>query len=263
MTQKIISPSTSVTQAASTASTGYDYTIGPQQTLPNEQPPPVLASRLYNESLHAKARKAQVSLSAFAFLFQEMISQTRKSSKSVAEIESKLRGLGYPIGIRLLELLNFRSSLTPGSRAFFNKASSMSGSAQGSNGVSTQQEDSLASTITTMKRRDLRVLDILQFIHGTVWQYLFDHVSDDLVKSSERENEYMIIDNLPLLTQFIGNNNVQCDSFVCGIIEGILDSACFPCSVTAHCMPEDKFDRRVVYLIKFDKDVLEREALRF
>ena len=103
---------------------------------------------------------------------------------------------------------------------------------------------------------------MLQFVHGTVWSYLFGHVSDDLVKSSERDNEYMIVDNRPVLTQFIPGG-VSCDYFVCGIIQGFLNTAEFPCKVSAHCMPQNGFDRRVVYLIQFDKHVLEREGLRF
>ena len=117
-----------------------------------------------------------------------------------------------------------------------------------------------------MRRRDLKILDILQFIHGTLWSYLFHHVSDDLVKSSERNNEYMIVDNEPQLTQFIPQSSKflnSCHFFVCGMIQGFLLNGGFPCSVSPHLMPVDGFDERVIYLIKFDEQVLERESLRF
>ncbi|SCV02756.1 LAMI_0H02718g1_1 [Lachancea mirantina] len=258
MSRKIISPSTSVGQTSVAGTTGYDYTIGAQKTLPNRQQEDPLAAALYNHSLHPHARRPQVSISAYAFLFQEMVSLAVNTSKSVTEIENKLHRQGYALGPRLLELLNFRSSVTAtSSRALFGK------SATGPGGLGGPLEDSLASSITAMRRRDLRVLEILQFVHGPVWTYMFGRQGDDLVKSSERENEYMVVDNLPLLTQFIGHGNVQCDAFVCGIVEGILDGASFPCKVTAHAMPEDQHDRRVVYLIKFDHEVLQREALRF
>ena len=146
----------------------------------------------------------------------------------------------------------------------YKRQAGTSGSQNGAaNATGTTQDESLASSISVMKRRDLKMLEVLQFIHGTVWQYLFGRASDDLVKSSERENEYMIIDNSPTLTRFISSTNVQCDFFVCGIIEGILDAGSFPCKVTAHSVPEDKFNKRVVFVIKFDQEVLEREALRF
>ncbi|SCV05615.1 LANO_0H11386g1_1 [Lachancea nothofagi CBS 11611] len=262
MSQKIINPSTSVAPAKHSDSTGYDYTIGPQQTLPNAPSLSKATTSLpsvYNESLHASARNPQVSLAAYAFLFQELVTQARNASKSVSEIELRLHRNGYHLGIRLLELLNFRSSVSPGSKNFFKPGNS----SQGVNVASSAfQEDSLAQGIANMKRRDLRMVEILQFIHGTVWSYLFGRVGDDLVKSSERENEFMIIDNSPLLTRFISSTNVQCDFFVCGIIEGILDSASFPCNVTAHSVPEQNFDQKVVFVVRFEPQVLEREALR-
>lgn len=91
----------------------------------------------------------------------------------------------------------------------------------------------------------------------------FNHVSDDLVKSSERDNEYMIVDNFPTLTQFIPGENVSCEYFVCGIIKGFLFNAGFPCGVTAHRMPQGGHSQRTVYLIQFDRQVLDREGLRF
>ncbi|CAR24838.1 TRAPP subunit TRS31 [Lachancea thermotolerans CBS 6340] len=286
MSHKIINPSTSVAPANAAGSTGYDYTIGPQQTLPNTSAQSVASTlagtrSVYHESLHPGAHGSHVSVAAYAFLFQEMVSQARNASKTVSEIELRLHRHGYHIGLRLLELLKFRSSVTPGSgRSFFHKAggpaaatagdaASGAGNASGAVGASgasslgNAQDESLASNITTMKRRDLRLLEVLQFVHGPVWRYLFDRASDDLVKSSERENEYMIIDNTPSITRFISSTNVQCDFFVCGIIEGVLDLASFPCTVTAHSVPEDKFNRRVVFVIRFDQEVLEREALRF
>ena len=352
------------------ATYGYDYTIGavPTSALPVDQlySASRLPSKIYSDSLAFK--KQEVSLSAMAFLFQEMISHAHKESKTVAEFESKLDSYGASIGYRLLELLNFRSSVSPtsSSRAsgflsaavgggnkdskdvnavsgiqstpatpvmsgIMNRSRANTGAdlasvntvasstALGTVGTRTdttgatnttgtsiatsvgtqhstkqqqqqqqqQQQESLAHFIVRMKRRDLKILDILQFVHSTLWSYLFNHVSDDLVKSSERSNEYMIIDNYPPLTQFIGSiagsssssssggpsngsgstagvdTNVSCDYFVCGIIRGFLSNAGFPCSVTAHSMPVDGFERRLVYLIQFDSQVLEREGLRF
>lgn len=281
MSQRIILPSTS-DEGVFNNSEGYEYTIGPKQSLPNEASMAMIPSRLYNESL--MFRKQEVSLSATTFLFQGMVSYIHSHSKSSTEFESTLNEHGFSIGSKLLELLNLRASIpaTAHSRtsnflstsassnnALNETAGSATGSGANSLGASEHiyhnhenGSDSIASLITNTRSRDLKILDMLQFVHGTVWSYLFGHVSDDLVKSSERDNEYMIVDNRPVLTQFIPGG-VSCDYFVCGIIQGFLNTAEFPCKVSAHCMPQDDFDRRVVYLIQFDKHVLEREGLRF
>ncbi|QLG72857.1 hypothetical protein HG535_0D05660 [Zygotorulaspora mrakii] len=280
MSQRIILPSTSDDRVFNN-SDGYEYTIGPKQSLPNEASSQPTPSRLYSESL--MFRKQEVSLSAVTFLFGEMIAHIHNTSKTASECEVKLNDYGFVIGSKLLELLNLRASVPSNtylrSSNFLSSSTPTNTSANamhsGSNttasrtvsGVSDiyyNQEnsaESLTTLISSMRSRDLTILDILQFIHGTVWSYLFGHVSDDLVKSSERENEYMIVDNLPLLTQFIPNG-VSCDFFVCGIIQGFLNNAEFPCSVTPHLMPLKGFDQRVIYLIQFDKHVLEREGLR-
>lgn len=280
MSQRIILPSTSDERAYS-VSDGYEYTIGPKQSLPSEASAAPIPSRLYSESL--MFRKQEVSLSAMAFLFQEMIAQIHKCSKTASEFESKLNDHGYGIGAKLLELLNLRASVTATAYSrgtnFLSGTSSntaeTSGTVSGVTGTGSSSaasdhiyynhengSESLAALISSMRSRDLKILDILQFIHGTVWSYLFGHVSDDLVKSSERDNEYMIVDNLPTLTQFIPGG-ISCDYYICGIIQGFLNSAEFPCRVSPHSMPQNGFDQRVVYLIQFDKHVLEREGLRF
>ncbi|AQZ11544.1 TRS31 (YDR472W) [Zygosaccharomyces parabailii] len=278
MSQRIILPSTSDDRVY-TPSDGYEYTIGPKQSLPNEASSALIPSRIYSESL--VFRKQEVSLSAMAFLFQEMVAMIHKSSGTAKEFEIKLNGYGYGIGTRLVELLNFRNSMPPNyskSSTFLsnpanvsnNEASSTGGTGTGTSSTVSDHtyyhhengNESLAAIINNMRPRDLKILDILQFIHGSMWSYLFGHVSDDLVKSSERDNEYMIVDNLPMLTQFIPAGR-SCDYFTCGIIQGFLNSAEFPCHVSAHSMPQDGYDQRTVYLIQFDKHVLERDSLRF
>lgn len=278
MSQKIILPSTS-DDGVYTPSDGYEYTIGPQQSLPNEANAIPTPSRIYSNSL--MYRKQEVSLSAMAFLFQEMISTIHRASSSAKDFETRLNGYGYGIGSRLVELLNLRNSLPPNypksSTILSNSSSTSVNESRGSTGTGTgtsssasdhahhyheDPSESLAAVINNMRPRDLKILDILQFVHGTMWTYLFGRVSDDLVKSSERDNEYMIVDNLPMLTQFIPAGR-SCDYFTCGIIQGFLDSAEFPCHVSAHSMPQGEFDQRTVYLIQFDRHVLERDTLRF
>ncbi|ODV75233.1 transport protein particle component [Cyberlindnera jadinii NRRL Y-1542] len=77
----------------------------------------------------------------------------------------------------------------------------------------------------------------------------------------------MITDNLPLISQFIsvpkefGQLNVG--AFTAGIIEGILDAAYFQAEVSAHTVEQEGFPLRTVFLVKFDRAVIEREAVRF
>ncbi|CAI4059412.1 TRAPP subunit TRS31 SKDI_04G6750 [Saccharomyces kudriavzevii IFO 1802] len=282
MSQRIIQPSTADQQLQG-KSNGYEYTVGPKQAITGEASTAYVPSRIYSESLLFK--KQEVSLSAMAFLFQEMISQVHRTCKSTSDFETRLSDYGHNIGIRLLELLNFRASISPSSLSrtstFLSQndsSSKLSSASNSSNILSNsntttsssanerlqeKQTESLSNYITKMRRRDLKILDILQFIHGTLWSYLFNHVSDDLVKSSERDNEYMIVDNFPNLTQFIPGENVSCEYFVCGIIRGFLFNAGFPCGVTAHRMPQGEHSQRTIYLIQFDRQVLEREGLRF
>ena len=114
--------------------------------------------------------------------------------------------------------------------------------------------------ISIMEKRFLKILDILQFLHGPVWKYLFGKQSDDLQKSGDKNNEYMIIDNEPLISQLCAINFVN--YFVCGIIQGVLEHACFPCkAVKAHIVPDEQHEFKTVYLIVFEDQVLEREKL--
>ncbi|CCF60609.1 hypothetical protein KAFR_0K02530 [Kazachstania africana CBS 2517] len=296
-TDNIIYPSTS-DDSFKRPNHGYDYTKGAKSHTTIESSSINYPTKIYNDSL--VANRKEVSLSSMAFLFQQMIIHFHKDSKTVHEFEEKLLTNGFQIGSKLLELLNFRSSINPtnssrtstflssntnlptpkmqsqtsydttsgnssipSNNAVISKTTTQN-TISNQEAASTSHYSSIANTINKMKRRDLKILDILQFIHGTLWSYLFNHVSDDLVKSSERNNEYMIIDNNPVLTQFI-NNNIKnsCNYFMCGIINGFLNNAAFICKVTPHRMPTENSDERIVYLIKFDSQVLERENLRF
>lgn len=235
----VVNPSFAVLGGSQPSLTIADSSLSLHTSYPENEKS--LQSRLYEESIINKNK--QVSLSAFAFLFSEIVLQQRESSKTVSEVESKLSSYGYSIGVRLIELLSFRDSVL----SRFSHLDNI---------------ESLSPYITSLKKRPIKILDILQFIHSTLWKYLFSKISDDLVKSSERENEYMIVDNEPQWTQFIHGSLIQCEAFTGGIIEGVADHAGFPCHVTVHSDPEGRFDRRVVYLIKFSKQVIEREALR-
>ena len=141
---------------------------------------------------------------------------------------SRLEDLGYGVGHRLLEILYFRE--------------------RGS-------------------KRDVRLLDILRFIHSTLWRYLFgrqardleqsntvcmpldrpkascspllrilarlyQHYADVGVLSSQADDEYMISDTEVFVNRFISvpkdMGQLNCAAFVAGIVKGILEGAGFP-----------------------------------
>ncbi|ODQ67864.1 hypothetical protein NADFUDRAFT_81000 [Nadsonia fulvescens var. elongata DSM 6958] len=96
---------------------------------------------------------------------------------------------------------------------------------------------------------------------------LFNKAADGLEKSTDAENEYMIIDNDPLINRFISipkdMSQLSCAAFCAGIIEAVLDGALFQATVTAHTVAMDNYPTRTVYLIKLDSSVLQREKTRF
>ncbi|XP_047978976.1 trafficking protein particle complex subunit 5-like [Salvia hispanica] len=168
----------------------------------------------------------QVSLSAFAFLFSELVQYNQIQVDNIAELERRLEDAGYAVGARVLELLCHREK---------------------------------------GNRRETRLLGILSFIHSTVWKVLFGKVADSLEKGTEHEDEYMISEKELLVNRFISipkdMGAFNCGAFVAGIVRGVLDNAGFPAVVTAHFVPVDGHHRpRTTILIKFAEEVLQREA---
>ncbi|KAE8799243.1 trafficking protein particle complex subunit 5 [Hordeum vulgare] len=167
-----------------------------------------------------------VSLSAFAFLFSELVQYNQTQVDNIAELERRLEDAGYAVGARVLELLCHREK---------------------------------------GNRRETRLLGILSFIHSTVWKVLFGKVADSLEKGTEHEDEYMISEKELLVNRFISvpkdMGAFNCGAFVAGIVRGVLDNAGFPAVVTAHFVPIEGQQRpRTTILIKFAEEVIHREA---
>ncbi|KAK5830186.1 hypothetical protein PVK06_013980 [Gossypium arboreum] len=170
--------------------------------------------------------KQEVSLSAFAFLFSELVQYNQTRVDNIAELERRLEDAGYAVGARVLELLCHRDK---------------------------------------GNRRETRLLGILSFVHSTVWKVLFGKVADSLEKGTEHEDEYMISEKDLLVNKFISiprdMGTFNCGAFVAGIVRGVLDGAGFPAVVTAHFVPMEGLQRpRTTILIKFAEEVLQREA---
>jgi trafficking protein particle complex subunit 5 len=140
----------------------------------------------------------------------------------------RLNEQGYPLGLRLLSLLHYR--LPP------------------------RQQD-----------RPTRILPLLQFIHTTLWKHLFGRAADALERSSTNELEYMISDNEPLINQYISvpkeMSQLNCGAFVAGIIEGVCDGGGMTAKVSAHSVGTEMWQGKTVWLVRFDKGVVEREGI--
>lgn len=172
----------------------------------------------------------------------EMVSYAHKRVKGIQDFEKRLNEQGYPLGLKLLDLLLYRA--TP---------------AGSSSSTSSTSSNSSANTAT----RPLRLLPLLTLLTTKLYPLLFSRPADSLEQSTTNPGEYMIIDNTPLTNHFISvpkeMNQLSVAAYIAGIIEGVCDGAGFQCKASAHNTGTDVWPNRTVFLIKFDDHVLERE----
>ncbi|DAZ93279.1 TPA: hypothetical protein N0F65_010903 [Lagenidium giganteum] len=179
--------------------------------------------------------KHEVSVSAFAFLFSEMVQYfhgrvqnindlDKRQAQSVFIDVSGLEDAGFGVGVRVMELICHREK---------------SG------------------------RRETRLINMLQFIVSTCWKALFGKAADALERSTENEDEYMIHELEPLTNKFISvppDLGLDCAAYLAGLIRGILTSGGFPARVSAHSVEVGNNQRdKTVFLVKFDENVMKRE----
>ncbi|KAJ2662315.1 protein particle complex subunit [Coemansia sp. RSA 1200] len=181
-------------------------------------------STLLLEQPVTRQRRDKVSLSAFAFLFAEMIRYTQNRVLGIQDLETKLNELGQRVGVRVFELTMSREKTV---------------------------------------RRETRVLQMLVYINSVVWRALFDKPADSLERSTENEDEYMITDNEPDILKYISVPKEMASfspgAFISGIVESISVCCQCPARVTSHVVPAEGMPVRTVILLKFDKEVMERE----
>jgi hypothetical protein len=196
---------------------------------------------IYDRNLN-RTRTAELSRASFAFLFIEMINYAQHRSKGITDLETRLSNQGYPLGIRLLDLLLSRTTPQPS------------------------------------LHRPTRLLGLLQFVTTNLWKALFGRPADALERSAASAAEYMISDNEPLVNAYISTpkemSQLNTAAFVAGIVAGVCDGAGFrTVSVSAHWTgdaaeaPEatkgkgEMWPGKTVFLIRFAPEVLEREEL--
>ena len=208
--------------------------IPPPKTFRSQLRYPSSRKTIYDRNLNRTA-STSTSLPALAYIFNTIITYHHSKSGSVSEIEQRLNRAGYPVGIRLLDLLLYRQAMT--------------------------------RTAT----RPNRILDLLQFIHTTLWRALFSRSADALEQSTTKKNEYMIIDNEPVVNTYISipreMSQLNCAAYVAGIIEGLCDAAGFQMEgVTAHWAneggqagSEELWPGKTIFLLRFGEGAVERE----
>jgi len=198
--------------------------------------------------------ETQVSLSAFSYLYSELVQYHQNRVDSISELERRLESSGYEIGLKILELISYRNR---------------------------------------EHKREIRLMDILHFVSTQVWKALFGKPADSLERSVENADEFMIIDYEPLTSTFCSVpadfGQLSVDAYMSGVIAGVLDGAGFNARVTAHSVKLEEGEaqsntnssssggggssnqsnaigslpprkEKAVFLVKFSKEVLARDA---
>lgn len=220
---------------------GYDPRRGPQRVVGGpraaheaqgadrtDRADRVEPSAVYDRNLHRS--RPPVSLSALAFLYMEIVRRHFRASSTLPQVERALNSMGYPIGARVLALESLRANF--------------------SHSVASSGKSNTATRLSAN-------VDVLHFVTGPIWQSLFGKPADSLERSTDNPNNYLVVDNDPLFTRHIANGipqeyaSLNCEAFVAGILEGILDAAYCKCEVSAHALPSQGFPAKTVYLVKF------------
>jgi trafficking protein particle complex subunit 5 len=100
-----------------------------------------------------------VSLSAFGYLYSEMVQYHQNRVDSISELERRLEATGYGVGLRVLELLAYRAK---------------------------------------EYKRETRLMNLLQFVSTVAWKSLFGKAADSLERSIDHADEFMIVDYAPI-----------------------------------------------------------------
>lgn len=121
----------------------------------------------------------------------------------------RLSNIGYRVGSRLIELLPLRDSLPP----------------------STSRGNAGPPRLT-------RLLPVLQYIHTTLFKYLFGRPASSLERSTEAEDEYMVGDDEPVLDRGIqvprDMSQLNTNALLAGIVEAAMEGLGFVSPTPPH-----------------------------
>lgn len=174
--------------------------------------------------------RVDVNESLFAVLFAELCRYSIQTSQDVAAIETKLSGMGFDVGFRMLELV---------------------------------QQHLVQANKNYVMHRETRLIPVLQFITSACWQFIYGKPLDSLERSTDGQDTYLVSERDPLPIKFasvprdFGELNLA--AFNAGILAGLLCVQGFDCTVHAHFAP-GQAQTKVVYVVKFDQQVVDREA---
>jgi hypothetical protein len=178
-----------------------------------------------------------------------MVQYHQNRVDSISALERRLEATGYGVGLRVLELLAYRSK---------------------------------------DYKRETRLMGILQFVSTQVWKTLFHKAADSLERSIDHADEYMIVDYQPITSTFVSVpadfGGLSVDAYLSGIIAGVLEGAGFYARVSAHSVKLEEGEsppavsssssstlthlntglpprkEKTVFLVKFEQSVLTRDA---
>eukprot|EP00189_Rhodosorus_marinus_P007593 CAMPEP_0184751962 /NCGR_PEP_ID=MMETSP0315-20130426/43331_1 /TAXON_ID=101924 /ORGANISM="Rhodosorus marinus, Strain UTEX LB 2760" /LENGTH=207 /DNA_ID=CAMNT_0027231269 /DNA_START=75 /DNA_END=698 /DNA_ORIENTATION=+ len=171
--------------------------------------------------------RREVSFSAYALLFSEIVQYSRKRVRSTTGLEEKLNDIGRRVGSRALELVSIREKVPT---------------------------------------RSTKVLQILSFVFNPVWKFLFGKQPENLRKVSESESSYFIEERDPLVNTFVSvpedYGSMNCAAFVAGIIAGVLESAGFTAKVHAYNSNDSErtYPPMTLYTIEFSDEVMQASS---
>ncbi|XP_074640512.1 trafficking protein particle complex subunit 5-like [Tubulanus polymorphus] len=162
--------------------------------------------------------KIEINIGTFAMVFSEIVQYCQNRVYTVPELQNRLSDLGQHVGARILDVVFYRE------KNF---------------------------------KREVKVVNMLNFIKGNLWKTLFGKEADMLEQSNEDDRTFYIIEKEPLVNKFISvpkdKGNLNCSAFTAGIIEAVLNNSNFPCKVTVH------WHKGTTYMIKFDPTVIARD----
>ena len=92
-------------------------------------------------------------------MYSEIVQYHQNRVDSISELERRLEGTGFGVGLRVLELLAYKS------REY---------------------------------RREIRLMNLLQHVSTNVWKSLFGKAADSLERSIDHSDEFMIVDYAPI-----------------------------------------------------------------
>ena len=107
--------------------------------------------------------RCEVSLSAFSFLFSEIVQYSQERSLSIDDMQDRLQSAGRGVGARVFELQCWREKQGKGDGKRLN-----------------------------------RLIELLTFISTNLWKSLFGKPADSLERSTQASSEYMILEAEPI-----------------------------------------------------------------